>query len=163
MLTPMGIGAPQEKAGPFTRSDTRLQWQNEGQLFWIEAYGPDALRFRSSKSLRIAEESWTLLPQPIVRPEISISEDKAVVRNGRIRAEIEAKDGRVTYVNEKGEVLLREATHKHHARFARQFKTRGSDHDASIRRFEINRGGASVHEPFRNREGLLSGFSRRTT
>ncbi len=42
-------------------------------------------------------------------------------------------------------------------------KTRGSDHDASIRRFEINRGGASVHEPFRNREGLLSGFSRRTT
>ena len=41
-------------------------------------------------------------------------------------------------------------------------KTRGSDHDENIRRFEINRGGASVHEPFRDREGVLNGISRRT-
>lgn len=42
-------------------------------------------------------------------------------------------------------------------------KTRGSDHDKSIRRFEIERGGVSVYEPFRDREGLLSGISRRTS
>jgi len=41
-------------------------------------------------------------------------------------------------------------------------KTRGSDHDSNIRRFEIKRGGVSVYEPFRDREGLLSGISRRT-
>jgi len=128
LLTSLGTGAQQGQAGPFSRSDNPLKWQNEGELYWIEAFGPDALRFRSSKSLRIADESWTLLPQPVVRPEITISEEKAVVKNGRIRAEIAAKDGRVTYLNEKDEVLLREATHKHHAHFARQFKTRGSDH-----------------------------------
>ena len=128
MLTPLGIGAQQEKAGPFSRFDTRLQWQNEGELYWIEAFGPDALRFRSSKSLRIVDENWNMLPQPIIRPEITISEEKAVVKNGKIRAEIEAKEGRVTYLNEKGEVLLKEAYHKHHAHFARQFKSRGSDH-----------------------------------
>ncbi|MFN2226247.1 MAG: RAD55 family ATPase, partial [Anaerolineae bacterium] len=41
-------------------------------------------------------------------------------------------------------------------------KTRGSDHDSSIRRFEIQRGGMVVHEPFRGRQGLLSGMPRRT-
>jgi circadian clock protein KaiC len=42
-------------------------------------------------------------------------------------------------------------------------KTRGSDHDDAIRRFEIKRGGIVVHEAFKGREGLLSGISRRTT
>jgi circadian clock protein KaiC len=41
-------------------------------------------------------------------------------------------------------------------------KTRGSDHDSSIRRFEIQRGGMVVHEPFHDRQGLLSGMPRRT-
>lgn len=40
-------------------------------------------------------------------------------------------------------------------------KTRGSDHDNAIRRFEIQQGGVVVGEAFRDREGLLSGMSRR--
>jgi circadian clock protein KaiC len=40
-------------------------------------------------------------------------------------------------------------------------KTRGSDHDSSIRRFEIERGGMVVCEPFRHRQGLLSGTPHR--
>ena len=35
-------------------------------------------------------------------------------------------------------------------------KMRGSDHAKEIRRFEIRRGGITVLEPFRNREGILS-------
>ncbi len=41
-------------------------------------------------------------------------------------------------------------------------KTRGSDHDKAIRRFEIQLGGMVVHEAFPDREGLLSGIARRT-
>jgi circadian clock protein KaiC len=41
-------------------------------------------------------------------------------------------------------------------------KTRGSDHDKTIRRFEITKGGVAVREAFRNREGLLSGTPRLT-
>ncbi|HFD39638.1 MAG TPA: ATPase [Anaerolineae bacterium] len=40
-------------------------------------------------------------------------------------------------------------------------KTRGSSHDARIRRFEIKRGGIVVHEAFEGRQGLLSGFPHR--
>jgi circadian clock protein KaiC len=39
-------------------------------------------------------------------------------------------------------------------------KTRGSDHDKAIRRFEIKRGGLVVHEAFKGREGLLTGSPR---
>jgi len=41
-------------------------------------------------------------------------------------------------------------------------KTRGSDHDETIRRFQIQRGGLTVREAFQGREGLLSGTPRRT-
>lgn len=41
-------------------------------------------------------------------------------------------------------------------------KTRGSDHDNSIRRFEITRGGVVVGKVFEGREGLLTGTPRRT-
>jgi hypothetical protein len=67
LLIPLTITAQQEKAGPFTRFSNRLQWQNEGEIFWIDAFGADALRFRSSKSLRIAVDDWNLLQQPEVR------------------------------------------------------------------------------------------------
>jgi alpha-D-xyloside xylohydrolase len=117
-----------ETAGPFTRFENRLQWENEGELYWLDAFGPDALRFRSSKSLRITDQDWNLLPQPDVHLDISISEGKAVVKNGKIRAEIESRRGRITYLNDKNEVLLREAYHHHHPQFARQYKSKGSDH-----------------------------------
>ena len=41
-------------------------------------------------------------------------------------------------------------------------KTRGSDHDSAIRRFEIARGGIVIREAFAGREGLLSGMPRRS-
>lgn len=40
-------------------------------------------------------------------------------------------------------------------------KSRGSDHEKNIRRFEIQRGGMVVREVFQGREGLLSGMPRR--
>jgi circadian clock protein KaiC len=41
-------------------------------------------------------------------------------------------------------------------------KTRGTSHDNLIRRYEIERGGIVVGEPFKGRSGLLSGTPRRT-
>ncbi|WP_434036672.1 glycoside hydrolase family 31 protein [Formosa sp. 4Alg 33] len=118
----------EQQEGPFTKQENRLIWENEGQLFWIDAFGENALRFRSSKSLRITDEDWNLLPQPKAQLEITISPKKATVINGDIRAEIESRNGRVTYYNKAGDILLKEATHQHHLHFARQFESKGSDH-----------------------------------
>ncbi len=122
------VSAQKKQAGPFTQYPSYLQWEDEGELFRIEAWGKNALRFRSSKSLRITDENWNLLPQSDVQLSISISKNMAIVSNGRIRAEIESRRGRITYFNDKNEVLLREAIHYHHPQFARQFRSKGSDH-----------------------------------
>jgi alpha-D-xyloside xylohydrolase len=127
-IAPMKIYSQEQKEGPFTQFANRLQWEDEGELYWIDAFGPDALRFRGSKSLRISDEDWNLLPQQDTQLEITITKDKAVVKNGRIRAEIAARRGRITYLNDKDEVLLKEAIHPHHPQFARQWRSKGSDH-----------------------------------
>lgn len=41
-------------------------------------------------------------------------------------------------------------------------KMRGSQHQKEIRRFEVQKGGLKIGEPFTGREGLLSGITHRT-
>lgn len=129
-----------ELSGPFTPYPNRLQWEDEGELFWIEPYGPDTLRFRSSRSLRIADRDWTLIPPKEAQSRIQVTDDQAVVTNGRIRAEVRGRDGRVRYLNDGGETLLCEAFHHHVPRFARQYRSRSSDHLELARTSDADKG-----------------------
>lgn len=88
----------------------RLIWETAGELVYLEPYGKDAIRFRSSKSLHIDENlNWTLLP-PGEAPDVQIemNESMGTITNGKIRATITG-DGTVTYYNTvTGKVLLEE-------------------------------------------------------
>ena len=88
----------------------RIIWETAGELVYIEPYGKDRIRFRSSKSLHIDEDlNWTLLPAP-EEPEVQIkvSDEKAVLVNGKITVSITG-DGTVTYyLTQTGRVLLEE-------------------------------------------------------
>ena len=88
----------------------RIIWETAGELVYIEPYGKDRIRFRSSKSLHIDEDlNWTLLPAP-EEPEvhITVSDEKAVLVNGKITVSITG-DGTVTYCQtQTGRVLLEE-------------------------------------------------------
>ena len=102
----------------FTKVGNYLKWENEGEVFQIEPYGQNTLRFRSSRSLHITDENWNILSQTDIKSNIRILKGKAVISNGNIRAEIREKDGLITYFNEKNEVLLKEAYHHHITRIA---------------------------------------------
>lgn len=88
----------------------RIIWETAGELVYIEPYGRDAIRFRSSKSLRIDEAlNWTLeepaSPEGII---IEADDEKACMTNGKIQVTITG-DGTVTYRNTRtGKVLLEE-------------------------------------------------------
>ena len=88
----------------------RIIWETAGELVYIEPYGKDRIRFRSSKSLHIDEDlNWTLLPAP-EEPEvqITVSDEKAVLVNGKITVSITG-DGTVAYyLTQTGRVLLEE-------------------------------------------------------
>lgn len=123
----------------FTREGNRLIWQNAGEIFWIEPFGANTLRFRSSKSLHISDENWNLISQPEVKADIQILDGKAIIRNGNIRAEINESSGLITYYNQKNAVLLKEASDQDDNCYARQYKSKGSDHFELKLTFEADR------------------------
>ena len=88
----------------------RIIWETAGELVYIEPYGRDAIRFRSSKSLRIDEALNLTLEEP-ASPEgviIEAEDEKACMTNGKIQVTITG-DGTVTYRNTRtGKVLLEE-------------------------------------------------------
>ena len=76
---------------------------------WLEPYGRDCLRFRSSKDIRLHEDlNWNLLPPGEDEATVTVTAEKAVIRNGKITAEV-LGDGTVNYYNSQGESLLRES------------------------------------------------------
>ncbi len=91
----------------FSKDGNRLVGTTGGEVIWIEPYGKDCLRFRSSARGKIEPLNWTLLPPPPAEAEIQITEKGASIRNGKLRAEIDSS-GSVRYLREDGEVLLEE-------------------------------------------------------
>ncbi len=99
-----------EPWGTIEIKNNTVYWEGEGELLRLEAWGENGLRFRSSRSLRIPEEDWTLLEPLPVQPEIERepgAEGTVRIRNGKITAELEI-NGSVRYLNPAGDVLLEE-------------------------------------------------------
>ncbi len=87
----------------------RICWEGEGEVMWLEPYGESSLRFRSSKSLHIREDlDWTLLPPRKDGAVVEVSDEKAVIRNGKIRADVYG-DGTVNYFDQAGRPLIEES------------------------------------------------------
>jgi len=90
----------------FERLGNKLKAKFGNELILVESCGKDCLRFRSSIN-KIVDENWTLLPQKDQAVNIDIESDKAIVKNGKITAEI-SLDGSIKYFDNKGKVLLEE-------------------------------------------------------
>ena len=86
----------------------RIYWEGEGEVMWLEPYGKNSLRFRASKSLHIKEDlNWTILPPNEDNATIEVTKEKAVIRNGKIWAEVFG-NGTVNYYDHTGKSLLKE-------------------------------------------------------
>ncbi len=137
-LIPLGGFSQESPHRLFSKSGNRLIWENAGEVFWIESYGPNTLRFRSSKSLHISDQNWNILSQPQVTPDIEILAGKAIITNGKIRAEIREYDGLVTYYDAQGHILLKESEPDITTQDARKYKSKGSDRFGIELRFDAD-------------------------
>ena len=108
----------EETVGPFTKSNNKLEWMSNGEKLCIEPFGNDALRFRSSRSLRLVDQDWNLIQPTNNHCTITLSAKKAIITNGFIRAEVNSS-GRVSYYNGKDTLLLQDNY--------RQYESKGSD------------------------------------
>jgi alpha-D-xyloside xylohydrolase len=97
----------------FTKNQNRLVYHFDAETLWVESWGKNSLRVRATRNaempytLGAARNNWALLPPEPCTPEITIGDDGASVRNGKIELRIN-KSGQITVYNQKGEILLEE-------------------------------------------------------
>ena len=97
----------------FEQQGQRIIWRNRGETLVVEPWGPDSLRVRSVLMGEVRDERFALLdPVPCQNVEIGIEAEKAFIRCGKITARLEVagwqRRARLTFLNQKGEVLLQE-------------------------------------------------------
>jgi alpha-D-xyloside xylohydrolase len=99
----------------YTSDGKSLERRYCNETLRIEPWGADSLRIRATCAAGFTGEDWALLPQGegrgAAKPEISIDGDAAVIRNGKLSAEID-KEGKITFKNADGRVLLEEYLRK---------------------------------------------------
>lgn len=80
----------------------------DNEKLWIEPWGRNSLRVRSTYLASINDENWALLPQEeMMEVEIEIGDKKAAITNGNIRGEI-TSGGKVSFYNQNNELILEE-------------------------------------------------------
>lgn len=94
--------------GYFERKGNALCYRYEAERLVIEPWGENSLRVRATKMAAMPQEDWALLaPENPGTPEIDVREDGAEIVNGKLRAKLNLI-GKLTFYNQKGEVLLEE-------------------------------------------------------
>ncbi|SDJ26978.1 glycoside hydrolase family 31 protein [Salimicrobium halophilum] len=121
----------------FTVEGQKLIREYDGEKMWIEPWGEDSLRIRSTELTTMMEEDWALLPQAQTTADITIEEDRATIVNGKITAVVSAEAaGKTTFYNQKGEILLQE-----YVRNRKNLKEFTSALKIDAREFKANLGG----------------------
>ncbi|EHY57822.1 Alpha-xylosidase [Exophiala dermatitidis] len=88
--------------------DNQLHYTFDSEHVQIEAWGPNALRVRSTKFHTLPAENWALSVEPAATtPSISVKDNQATITNGNITATI-SSGGKIIIKNGKGERILEE-------------------------------------------------------
>ncbi len=125
-----------------THDGIRLKWKFDAQTLWVEPWGENSLRVRATQQDEMPARDWALCPEPqVYGSHIAIEDGAATITNGNISAHV-SKSGRITFYNEKGQLLLDEfmrdmaqPDYTSHMRIpAREFKPiRGGDYELTVR------------------------------
>ncbi len=96
------------------RKGNEIIFRSNGETVIVTPWGRDSLRVRAKQMGEIGDERFALLDPQNIEGDIGIEagDERAVLRNGKITAVIEAegwkRNARLSFYNQKGELLLRE-------------------------------------------------------
>ncbi|EPS38018.1 hypothetical protein H072_8254 [Dactylellina haptotyla CBS 200.50] len=93
----------------FAHVQDRLVFRYDAEQLWIEPWGENAVRVRSTKQNRMPLNDWALQEKVQTKCEVVTDRGSASIRNGKIKATI-AKSGKLVISNDKGKILLEEFT-----------------------------------------------------
>ena len=89
----------------FKKLDNKLVYTFDAEKLWIEPWGNNSLRVRSTKEGTMPINDWALIPASSNSGVISINESCATISNGNITASITG-GGLLKIFNKEGKVLL---------------------------------------------------------
>ena len=87
--------------------NSKLIYRYDAEEVWIEAWGKNALRIRSTKEQQMPQENWALINREETDVIIGYSEKGAFLANGKIKAEI-TNHGKIMIYNADDILLLEE-------------------------------------------------------
>lgn len=93
--------------GSLKQQGNTIFYEAFGERAQLCPFGKNKIRFRSTAATAFKDENWNLIEQPSSDFTIEMSENRAVLKNGKIQAEI-FSDGSVNYYNQNGKELLSE-------------------------------------------------------
>jgi alpha-D-xyloside xylohydrolase len=92
----------------FERDGDRLIFRYDAETLWIEPWGDNSLRVRSTKKPQMPDRDWALLPVSCESEvSVEITDEQASIRNGKVQAII-TNLGKMAFYNDKGEMILNE-------------------------------------------------------
>lgn len=71
-----------------TTTANGILYQMREEIVLIEAYGKDCVRVRSSRNSKLSDERWTLLEAKECNATVTVENDRGIIENGKLRAEI---------------------------------------------------------------------------
>jgi alpha-D-xyloside xylohydrolase len=90
--------------GVLTVKENKIIFQKRDEIAVIEAWGKDCLRFKSTSNSSLNDENWNLLIQTETECTATLEEDKAIITNGKVSAEM-LSNGKVIYYKNGKEIL----------------------------------------------------------
>lgn len=90
-----------------TKQGNKLIREYDSEVLWIEPWGKNSLRVRATKNAEMTAQDWALLEPEKCDAQIAIDGQRATIKNGKIKAELN-EFGWLTFYNQKGEKLLEE-------------------------------------------------------
>ena len=90
----------------------RLVLQHCGQTLWVEPYGPDVIRVRSTPAGQMPDRPFALIAAQTSSAQITTHEDETILTNGGVCAICDAH-GNLTFLNAAGKELLSEQSWPH--------------------------------------------------
>lgn len=92
----------------FRAEENKLVYHYDAEELWIEPWGENSFRVRSTKMAQMPSEDWALLPPVNCKAEIQLYEDgSASIRNGKILANM-TPGGKLSFHHGDGTLLLNE-------------------------------------------------------
>ena len=74
--------------GKITKIKDGISFQIRDEIVCIEAYGENCIRVRSSRNSKLSDERWTLLEAEKCSVSVEVNDEKGVIENGILKAEI---------------------------------------------------------------------------